>query len=230
MAFMRRILTSGAVTLAAAAVASPALAQESDVDAGTSSGPTTYCRDSAQYPREGDVITSSEQPPGGWHECEPGEAEGYRDARARRRQREADAREAQSKQFQANIDREQAEADKLEEQATLCDKQPSACSPYSRVSPAKPAPPKAVSYVAAQQEKVSRHANPARVEARPVADRPGDKGVEDAIDVPDTVGFAVVDPALRPGPRNLVWFSFVAMAAIASLGYGLWRVLFIGDV
>ncbi|MFN2556060.1 MAG: hypothetical protein ABR592_04190 [Nitriliruptorales bacterium] len=237
MTLTRRILTLGATALAAVAIATPALAHQDPNNATTNdehNHAVTYCRDSTQHPGEGDVITTSEKPSGNWHECQSGEAAGYEAARKQRYEAEAAAREQESQRRQQVIAREQAEADTLEEQAKLCTKQPSlaACSPYtSSVPQSKPAPPKPVSYHReTQQEKASRYGNPAGVEVRPVADRPEDEGLEDAVDVPDTDGFALIDRALRPGPRNLVWFSAVAMAAIASLGYGLWRILFVGDV
>ncbi len=238
MTFVRRILTLGATTLAAAALASPALAGEGAGEAGPSTGtttssPTTYCRDSARYQGEGEVVRSAEQPPGDWHECEEGEVAGYEAAREKRYAEEDAALEAQNKKVQAAIGRERAEADNLEEQSRLCDKQPSACSPHSSVrssvASSKAAPPKPVSHLATRQASVSRYGNPAGVEVRPV-EQPQDEGLEDAIDVPETHGFSLIDPALRAGPRNLVWFSVVAMAAISSLGYGLWRILFVGDV
>ncbi|MDQ3932617.1 MAG: hypothetical protein M3252_07260 [Actinomycetota bacterium] len=148
---------------------------------------------------------------------------------------EAELREAENQRLQGAIDREQAEADQLEEQARLCQKRPSqaGCSPVTssvaaaKPVPTKPAPPKPVSFVAAQQDRISRHGNPAGVGVRTVPD-PDESGLEDAVDVPDLRQFALeADPTDGRGPRNLVWFSVVALAAIASLGYGLWRVLFV---
>ncbi len=237
MTFVRRILTLGATTLAAVALASPALAHDSNSDGevGTSGHDHTYVACANGQPVE--RVSPDKEPSEGNVDCDAdyrAEQEKRRQEEEKRQQEEARAREEESQRRQQVIGREQAEADNLEAQAKLCDRQPSACSPHGSVnssaSPAKAALPKPVSHVATRQEKVARYGNPAGVEVRPVAEQPQDEGLEDAIDVPETHGFSLIDPALRPGPRNMVWFSIVAMAAISSLGYGLWRILFVGDV